>query len=72
MRPKMKLFAVELKRILEVLCLRILQKKFVRPKTKLFAVKSRLILQILYLQYLQKRLWARFDDMCVRKRTCFP
>jgi len=28
MRPKMKLFAVELRRILEVLCLRVLQKKF--------------------------------------------
>jgi len=28
MRPKMKLFTVELRRILQVLCLRVLQKKF--------------------------------------------
>jgi len=74
MCPKTKLLAVEFRRILEVLCLQVLQKKFwahiprfVRPKTKLFAVKFRRILKVLCLQDLQKKLWAIFHDICVQK-----
>jgi len=76
MRPKTKLFAVELRRIPEVLCLQVLQKKFwayfprfARPKTNLFAVKLRRILEVLC-QDLQKRLWVQFNDFCARKRSC--
>ena len=76
MRPKTKLFAVELRRIPEVLCLQVLQKKFwayfprfARPKTNLFAVKLRRILEVLC-QDLQKRLCVQFNDFCARKRSC--
>jgi len=50
LRPQTKLFALKFRRILEVLCLQVLQKvlgaipRFVRPKMKLFAVKFRRIL----------------------------
>ena len=61
MRRKMKLFVVNFRRILELLCLQVLQKKvlgafpwYVRPKTKLLAVKFRRILKVLCLQVLRR------------------
>jgi len=76
MRPKTKLFALKFRRILGVLCLRVLQTilgaipRFVRPKMKLFAVKFRHILEVLRLQGLQRNFWTNFHDLCVQKRSC--
>ena len=75
---KTKLFSVKFRRILKVLCLQDLQKKFwaqfhdLSPKTKLFAVKFRRILEVLCLQVLKKKLWAQFHDFCVQERSCLP
>jgi len=61
LRPKTKLFAVKVRRILEVLCLQGLQKKIpgamsrnMCPKTKVFPVKFRRILEVFALQGLHK------------------
>jgi len=74
LRPKMKLFAVEFRRILEIVTLPEFMKKvlgafsrFMRPKTQLFAVAFRRILEVLWLQGLQKKFWAHFHDLCVQK-----
>jgi len=79
MCPNTKLFAVEFRRILEVLCPQVLQKKilgaiprFVRPRTKLLAVKFRRILEVLCPRVLQKKLWVQFHDLCIQKRSCLP
>jgi len=73
MRLKTKLFVVNVRRILKVLCLQVKKKvlcaisRFVRPKTKLFAGKFRRILEVLRLRVLQKKFWAQFHDLCVQK-----
>jgi len=76
-RPKMKLFAVEFRRILEVLCLQVFKKKLWAqfhdlcvPQTKLFAVRFRCILDVLCLQVLQKTFLVQFQDLCVQERSC--
>ena len=67
MHPKTKLFAVKLRRILEVFRLQGLQEKipgafsrFMRPKTKLLAMRLRCILDVLCSQHLQKKSWHIF------------
>jgi len=69
----MKLLAIELRRILEVLRLQSLQKNFwahFLDLCVLFAVKFRRLLEVLCLQRLHKTLWAYFHDLCVQKRSC--
>ena len=77
--PKMKLFAVKFRRILEAFAFRALYKmfwahfpRFVRPKMKLFAVEFRRILEVLWLRVLQQKFWTQFHDLCVQKRSCLP
>ena len=76
MRPNTKLFAVKLTRCgstpLAFFTRKIMGtfSWFMRPKTKLFAVRWRRTLEALRLQGLQKKFWARFHDLCIRKRSC--
>ena len=75
-RLKTKLFALKFRRILEVLCLRVVQKvlgaipRFVHPKMNLFGLKFRRILEVLRLQDLQRNFWTNFHDLCVQIRSC--
>ena len=78
LRPIMKLFVVDFRRILDVLLIQGLQKKFLLAfsrflcrKMKLFAVEFMRILEVLCLQGLQKKFWAHFHDLCVQKWSCF-
>jgi len=70
----MKLFVDDFRRILDVLLIQGLQKKFLLAfsrflcrKMKLFAVEFMRILEVLCLQGLQKKFWAHFHDLCVQK-----
>jgi len=74
-RPKTKLFAVKFRRILEVLCLQVLQKKFWAQfldfvlKNEAACCEVQTHFGSVALARLIKKLWARFHDLCVRKQT---
>jgi len=75
---KAKLFAVKFRRMLEVLDLQVLQKKF-WAQFSVYASKHKFVYREIQthvrsfgLQVLQKKFWAHIYDLCFQKRSCLP
>jgi len=78
LRPKTKLFALELRRILGVHCLQVLQIRlwahihsFWVHKWSSFSWSSDAFWKFSLCE-VYKKFWAHFHDLCVQKRSCLP
>jgi len=79
MRPKTKLFAVEFRCILEVLCLQGLHKKISGRIFTIYVSKNEVVscevqthFGRFHLTRFIKKFWAHYHGVCVQKRSCLP
>ena len=72
LRPKTMVFAVKFRRILEVLCLQVLQKKFWAQFHELCVQKQKWSGLLLSSDVIKKSSWRIFSTFFVQKWSCLP